>query len=156
MMTKTKLNPEFFRRHLAVCVLMAGVSCWFGYDAAVTYPQASAAALYESIEKSPPPAGFDVEGFKRQKVRRQWEFAALSGLAAVLIGLHLVSVACFRFEYDESGFVWNGKRHPLTDVKSVDRARWPGKGILVLNLESERIVLDAWHHLGVREFEKMV
>ena len=29
-MKKLKLNPEFFRRHFAVCLLMVGLGCWFG------------------------------------------------------------------------------------------------------------------------------
>ena len=31
-MKRLKLNPEFFYRHLAVCLLMFGMGCWFGYD----------------------------------------------------------------------------------------------------------------------------
>ena len=57
-MKRLKLNPEFFYRHLAVCLLMFGMSCWFGYDGLVACPNTPAAELYEKIEKSKPPEGF--------------------------------------------------------------------------------------------------
>jgi hypothetical protein len=40
-MTKLKVNPEFFRRHLFVTVLMAGLGAWFAYDGYVKYPSQS-------------------------------------------------------------------------------------------------------------------
>ena len=49
-MKRLKLNPEFFYRHLAVCILMLGMGCWFGYDGLVAYPNTPAAELYEKIE----------------------------------------------------------------------------------------------------------
>ena len=134
---------------------MFGVGCWFGYDGFVAYPRTDAAALYESIEKSAPPADFPLESFKQQKIRSQYGFTALCLLASVLIGLHLASVAAFRFAFDADGFVWRGKRRPLSDVKSVDRSAWKKKGIVTLTLaDGDRVALDAWHHLGVKEFEK--
>jgi len=156
-MNRLKLNREFLFRHLAVCLLMFGLGCWFGYDGLVSYPKTPAAALYERIERAKPPEGFPLEAFKRQKIRSQYGFAALCLLASALIGLHLASVAAFRFEWDETGFVWRGKRHPLSDVKEVDRAQWRRKGILRLVLsDGARVPLDAWHHAGVREFAKLL
>ena len=155
-MTTLKLNREFLVRHLAVCLTMLGMSLWFAYDGAVTYPRTPAAELYESIEKSAPAEGYDVERFKAQKIRRQYEFASLAMLASVLIGLHLASTAAFRFAYGDGFFVWRNKKYPLSDIKSVDRAKWEKKGLVAIRLENEKIVLDAWHHTGVKEFEKMV
>ena len=156
-MKPLKVNPEFFRRHLAVCLVMFGVGCWFGYDGFVTYPKTPAAELYEKIEKSKPPEGFALEAFKRQKIKSQYGFTVLCLVASALIGLHLASVACFRFDFDEASFVWNGKKYALSDVKSVDRSQWKKKGIVRLELaDGVRVTLDAWHHLGVKDFEKMV
>ena len=149
--------PEFFYRHLAVCILMLGMGCWFGYDGFVAYPNTPAAELYEKIEKSKPPEGFQLEPFKRQKIQSQYGFTALCLLASVLIGLNLASVASFRFEFDDSGFVWRGKKFPLSDIKSVDRSQWKKKGIVKLLLvDGSRVTLDAWHHVGVKEFEKLL
>lgn len=156
-MKRLKLNPEFFYRHLAVCILMLGMGCWFGYDGFVRYPATPAAELYEKIESSKPPEGFNLDAFKRQKIQSQYGFTALCLLASVLIGLHLASVASFRFEFDDSGFVWRGKKLSLSDIKSVDRSQWKKKGIVKLLLaDNSRVTLDAWHHVGVREFEKLL
>ena len=156
-MKKLKLNPEFFRRHLAVCLLMVGLGCWFGYDGLVSYPKTPAAELYEKIEKAKAPEGYPLEAFKRQKIKSQYGFAALCLVAAALIGINISAAAFFRFEYDDTSFVYDGKRRMLGEVKSVDRSQWKQKGILKLVLEDgTKVVLDAWHHLGVKDFEKMV
>lgn len=155
-MKRLTLNREFLMRHLGVCLLMFGLSGWFAYDAFVTYPQTDAAALYESIEKAAPGERVDLESFKRQKIQTQYGFAALSLLAALAVGLHLLAVARFRFSYDETGFDWKGKRYALSDITSVDRTQWGKgkKGLLVLTVGGIRITLDAWHHQGVAAFEK--
>ena len=156
-MKKLKLNPEFFRRHLAVCLLMVGLGCWFGYDGLVSYPKTPAAELYEKIEKAKAPEGYPLEAFKRQKIKSQYGFAVLCLVAAALIGINISAAAFFRFEYDEKSFVYDGRRRMLGEVKLVDRSQWKKKGILKLVLEDgSKVVLDAWHHLGVKEFEKMV
>lgn len=134
-MKKLKVNPEFFRRHLFVTVLMAGLGGWFGYDGFVKYPA-------ESDEYF---AGLHLE--KATAIERQKQFMALSLLASLAVGLHLLKVCRFRFEYDEDGFVHNGVRRAYKDVKTVDRSKWDKKGIVKV----DGIVLDAWHHLGVKE-----
>ena len=156
-MKKLKLNPEFFRRHFAVCLLMVGLGCWFGYDGLVSYPKTPAAELYEKIEKAKAPEGYPLEAFKRQKIKSQYGFAVLCLVAAALIGINISAAAFFRFEYDEKSFVYDGRRRMLGEVKLVDRSQWKKKGILKLVLEDgTKVVLDAWHHLGVKDFEKMV
>ena len=156
-MKKLKLNPEFLRRHLAVCLLMVGLGCWFGYDGFVSYPKTPAAELYEKIEGVKAPEGYPLEAFKRQKIKSQYGFAALCLVAAALIGINISAAAFFRFEYDETSFVYDGRRRMLGEGKSVDRSPWKKKGILKLVLEDgTKVVLDAWHHLGVKDFEKMV
>lgn len=156
-MKRLKLNPEFFYRHLAVCLLMLGMGCWFGYDGFVAYPKTPAAELYEKIEKSKPPEGFGLDAFKRQKIQSQYGFTVMCLLASALIGVNLASAAAFRFEYDANGFVWKGKRRALADIKSVDMSKWRKKGIAKLVLaDGSRVTLDAWHHLGVKDFEKLL
>ncbi len=156
-MKPLKLNPDFFRRHLAVCILMFGIGCWFGYDGFVTYPKTPAAELYKSIEKSDAPEGFPLEAFKRQKIQSQYGFMAMCLVASALIGLHLLAIGLFRFDWDESSFVWNGKKHPLSDIAKVDRSQWKKKGIVAVELaDKTRIKLDAWHHVGVKDFEKLL
>lgn len=156
-MKSLKINTEFLYRHLGVCLLMFGLGCWFGYDGFVKYPNTPAAELYEQIEKSKPPEGFALEAFKRQKIKSQYGFTALCLVASALIGIHLASVAMFRFDHDETSFVWNGKKYALSDVKSVDRSQWKKKGIVKLELaDGVRVTLDAWHHLGVKDFEKLL
>jgi len=154
---KLTINKEFLKRHLFVVIVFMGMGVWFGYDGFVTYPKMPATALYESIEKSAPPAGMtdkQLAAFKTQKIQSQYGFCFALLFAAAVVGLHLLGVSRFRFSFDDNGFVWNGKRYSYGDIKSVDRAKWAKKGILKLVLEDGKVTLDAWHHAGVNEFEK--
>ena len=129
-------------------LLMVGLGGWFGYDGFVGYPATPAAELYKSIEKSDPPDGVDLEAFKKQKIGTQYGFTILAFFMAAVVGLRLAKSARFKFEFDDVCYVHNGRRHPLSGIKSVDRSKWEKKGIVMVN----GITLDAWHHLGVREF----
>lgn len=153
---KMTLNQDYARRHLFVTVLMLGLGLWFGYDGLVTYPKMTPAELYRSIEKAEPPAEWTIEkleAFKRQKTQTQYGFAALSLLAALTIGLRLKKSADFDFEFDERGFKHNGQEFTREDIAEVDRSNWEKKSIAVLKLKNGRsVTLDAWHHLGVKDF----
>ena len=152
---KLALNREYARRHLFVTVVMTALGLWFGYDGFVRYPATPAAELYCSIEGSDAHEGYDLEGFKRQKTQTQYGFTALSLLAALVVGLRLLGAARFKFEFDESGFTVSGRRYCDADIAAVDRRRWESKSILVLRLkDGAKVVLDAWHHTGVKDFAK--
>lgn len=149
---KLKLNREFAIRHLFVTLLMVGLSGWFGYDGFVRYPATDAAELYRKIEGADAPDGYNLEAFKKQKIETQYGFTILSFLAALLIGGHLFAVSRFRFEFDESGYSCRGVRREWKDIKKVDRRDWDKKGIVRM----DGIKLDAWHHCGVKEFERLL
>ncbi len=133
-MTRLTLNREFAVRHLGVALLMLGLSGWFAYDGYVAYP------------------AHDDEWFERQHLRResatrrQREFMVLALVAAVVIAGHVGAVARLDFSYDGDGFECGGVRRRFADVKSVDWTKWERKGIVKV----DGIVLDAWHHSGVR------
>jgi len=146
---KLTLNREYATRHLFVVLLMTGLCCWFGYDGFVRYPATPAAELYESIEGSKPLPTCNLAAFKKQKTQTQYGFTLLSGLAALIVGFRLLKSYRFEFDFDEEGFVYRGKRHAYADIKTVDRSKWATKGILKV----DGITLDAWHHVGVKEFE---
>ena len=157
---KLRLNPEFGYRYLFVALLFAGMGGWFGYDGLVRYPRLSAAALYESIEKSPPPDTMTaerLEAFKAQKTKAQLGLMfALFG-ASVWVALVLALAALRKFDFDEDGFTDGGVRHAFADVVELDRRAWAKKGILALKLkDGARVKLDAWHHRGVKEFENLL
>ena len=139
-MTKLKVNPEFFKRHLFVTVLMAALGCWFGYDGFVKYPAADDKFFEEQ------------HLVRETATERQKQFMVLAFLASIAVGAHLWKVAKFRLEYDEEGFVYKGEKHLYRDIKSIDRSKWEKKGIIKV----DGIVLDAWHHLGVKEIEKNI
>lgn len=145
---KLTLNREFAMRHVGVALLMLGLSCWFGYDGFVRYPATPAAELYKTIEGSDAPAGFNLEAFKTQKTQTQYGFTFLTFLAAVIIGGHVWLISKFKFEYDDESYVFAGKRVAIKDIKSVDRSLWERKSIIKV----DGIKLDAWHHVGVKEF----
>ena len=149
---KLKVNSEYLTRHLFVTLLMVGLCGWFGYDGFVRYPSTPAAELFTSIEGREPGErelqGDYLEKFKRQKIQTQYGFTALALLAALVVGLRLLKSCTFEFEFDDEGFVYKGVRRAYADIKQVDRAQWDKKGIIVV----DGITLDAWHHLGVKEF----
>ena len=151
---KLRLNPEFFRRHLFVTVLMAGLGGWFAWDGLVRYPATPARELFTRIEKAEPPADADLEAFKAQKIQTQYGFAALALAAAAAVGLHLLAVARFAFAFDEDGFVWQDRRHAFAEITRVDDAQWEKKGITRIFFGKTSLALDAWHHVGVREFHE--
>lgn len=157
---KLTLNKDYARRHLFVTVLMLGLGCWFGYDGLVAYPSMTAAELYRSIEKADPPADMPserLEAFKKQKTQTQYGFAVLALLAGSIVGLRLLKSAKFAFEFDDAGFTANGKHYTREDIASVDRSQWESKTILVLKLkDSTTLSLDAWHHVGVKDFAATV
>lgn len=151
---KTEINKEFFGRHLFVAILMIGLGGWFGYDGFVRYPATSAHDLYVSIEKSEPAEGVDLEAFKAQKTKTQHGLMALALLAGAAVGLHLFAVSRFRLEFDDDGFVFDGKRYAYGDVATVDDSAWERKGISVVGAGGRKIKLDSWHHKGVKEFHE--
>ena len=147
-MTRLKLNPEYAKRHLFVTLLMIGLGGWFGYDGFIGYPATSAAELYRSIEGSDAPEGFDLEAFKKQKIGTQYGFTILAFFVAAVVGSRLAKSKRFKFGYTDDCYVYNGRRHPISGIKTVDRSNWEKKGIV----KFDGITLDAWHHLGVKEF----
>lgn len=145
---KLTLNREYAMRHLFVTVLMAALCCWFGYDGFVRYPATPAAQLYKTIEGHEAPEGYDLDAFKAQKTKTQYGFTILAGMAALIVGMGLFVAYKFDFEFDDEGFSYGGKRFTYDGIKKVDRSQWDKKGIVVV----DGIKLDAWHHVGVKEF----
>ena len=142
-MTTLKLNREFLVRHLFALVVFAALGGWFGFDAFVRSPRTPAAALYESIEKAPPPADMSqakLDAFKAQKTKTQFVLAVVTLGAALLVALHLLSVAGFKF-------AWG-------DVKNVDESLWEKKSVLRISGDGWGATLDAWHHVGVKELRE--
>jgi hypothetical protein len=153
---KLKTNKEFLVRHLFALAVFLALGGWFSLDAFVRYPATDARDLYEAIERSEPPAGFDLEPFKAQKTATQRVLAVATLLAAAGVGLHLLSVVTFRFEYDDEGFSVEGRRFGYGDISRVDDSAWDKKRVVKFFAGDRRVVLDAWHHVGVEGFrEKM-
>lgn len=153
---KIKLNKDYAVRHLFVTVLMAALGCWFAYDGVITYPSMTPSELYRSIEGSDAPAEWTSEkldAFKKQKTQTQYSFATLSLLAALIVGTRLFKASKFDFDFDETTFTYNGRKFTRDDIADVDRSKWEAKSIAVLKLKNApSITLDAWHHVGVKEF----
>lgn len=145
---KLKINREYAGRHLFVTLLMVGLGCWFGYDGFVRYPATPPAELYRSIEGSDAPENYNLEAFKKQKTQTQYGFTIISFFVALVVGSRLAKSARFEFEFDDEGYVFHGRRHAYSGIRKVDRSLWERKGIVKV----DGITLDAWHHLGVREF----
>ena len=156
---KTSINREYAARHLFACAVIAGLCAWFAYDGAVKYPATPAAELYRSIEKSDPPAHMApaaLEACKAQKTKSQLYFAGLLFLLAAVVVWRLFSASRFSLEFDDDGFSVGGERFAYGDIKDVQSSSWEKKGIAKLTIERagarRTVVLDAWHHVGAREF----
>ena len=145
---KLTINREYAMRHLFVVIVMLGLGCWFGYDGFVRYPATPAAELYRSIDGSDAPENFDLEAFKAQKTKTQHSFTVLVLLVALVVGTNLYRSFRFQFEFDDTGYVYRGRRRRYEEIRVVDWSRWAKKGIVKV----DGITLDSWHHVGVKDF----
>ena len=141
---KLQLNREFAMRHLGVAVLMAGMCGWFLYDGAIAYPQKDEAYFETELHTQ-----------KQRAINRQYQFAGLTGLAAIIIALGVLRNKRRTLEWDDAqmcGSLTDGKPLGFDDVARIDTAKWESKGILVVYANDGRhFILDAWHHTGVKE-----
>lgn len=156
MMTKLKLNLEYARRHLFVVAVFLSLGSWFMYDGLVAYPKTPAHELYESIEKSKAPEGFDLEGFKKQKIQSQKFFSCFLLFASAVVLFRLWRSYRFDFSFDGDKIRFNGSEMLIADITEVDKTRWEKNSILKLKTKSNTIVLDGWHHNGVAEFVQIL
>ena len=146
---KLQLNREFARRHLGVALLMAGLCGWFLYDGAIVYPQKDD-VYFEQLHTQ-----------KQRAIDRQFQFAGLTGLAAIIIALGVLRNKRRTLEWDEAqmcGTLTGGKPLAFAEVEGVDARRWKSKGILVVFAKDGRhFILDTWHHTGAKELaEKLM
>ena len=145
-MKRFTLNREYLVRHLGVALLMAGLGCWFVYDGSVAYPKMDAVEFCEKHHKS-------LENPERERaeaIRRQYQFASISFIAALAIACNLLKVRGQTLEWDDErmfGSLTGGKAACFRDVAGVDRRHWQKKGILVVTMnDGRKIRLDSWHH----------
>jgi len=150
---KLSLNREYAIRHLGVATLMAALCAWFVYDGAVAYPAMSDAEFKENVLHNLEYADFPKK--RRETTNRQFQFACVVGLAAIVIAGGVWRAKRKTLEWDDAamnGTLTNGRPLPFQDVSSIDRSRWDRKGILVVHAKDGRaMTLDAWHHNGVKE-----
>ena len=141
---KLQLNREFAVRHLGVALLMTILCGWFLVDGAVVYPQKDDAYFETTLHTQ-----------KDRAIARQYQFAGLTGLAAIIIALGVLRNRRRTLEWDETqmcGSLTGGRPLAFADVDRLDTRRWESKGILVVHAkDGRRVTLDAWHHTGVKE-----
>lgn len=139
-MKKLTLNREFAVRHLGVALLMLALGGWFAYDGFITYPRQDEVWFTERHLQ------------KENATRRQKEFAVLSLLAALIISGHVGLVAKLRFSWNDEEFEHNGVKRRFSEIKNIDWSKWDKKGIVKV----DGIVLDSWHHNGVKEVAQIL
>ena len=83
---KLQLNREYAMRHLGVAVLFLGLCGWFLYDGAITYPKMDDTAFSEQILHGRDRQG-DFDKLKKEAINRQYQFAGICGIAAILIAV---------------------------------------------------------------------
>lgn len=140
---KLQINREFAMRHLGVALLMAVLCGWFLYDGAIAYPQKDDAYFLELHTE------------KQRAIDRQFQFAGLTALAAIIIALGVLKNKRRTLEWDDvkmCGSLTGGKDPSFADVDHLDDRKWAAKGIMVVHAkDGRRVLLDAWHHTGVKE-----
>ncbi len=145
-MKRFTLNREYLVRHLGVALLMAGLGCWFVYDGSVVYPKMNAVEFCEKYHKSLE----NPEHERAEAIKRQYQFASISFIAALAIACNLLKVRGQTLEWDDEkmfGSLTGGKAAYFRDIASVDRHHWQKKGILVATMnDGRKIRLDSWHH----------
>lgn len=150
---KLSLNREYAVRHLGVAALMAALCAWFVYDGAVAYPAMSDVDFKEKVLHNLDYPDFPKK--RKETTDRQFQFAAIAGLAALVIAGGVWRAKRRIVEWDDSamtGPATGGRPLAFSDVADVDRSRWEKKGILVVHAKDGRkVTLDAWHHAGVKE-----
>ena len=131
------LNREYAARHLGVAALFTALAGWFLHDAIFVYPNLPA------------------DGTHHTTVEFQYSFAALLGIAAIVIAVRVWANWKFKLEWDDEK-VWGPSlgTAPLAfvDIAGVEDGQWERKGIIVfLAKDGRRLRLDSWHHAGVKE-----
>ena len=148
---KLTLNREYAFRHLGVAVLFLGLCCWFLYDGAITYPKMDDATFSEHILHG---RQGDFEKMKKEAIGRQYQFAGICGIAALLIAAGVGRCRLQTLEWDDvqmCGSLTGGKPLAFADVSGIDDRRWEKKGILVVYAkDGRRFTLDTWHHSGAK------
>ena len=149
---KLALNREYAARHLGVAVLFLGLCGWFLYDGAITYPKMDDATFSEQILHG---RQGDFDTLKREAIGRQYQFAGICGIAALLIAAGVGRCRIQTLEWDDSqmrGSLTGDIPLAFSDVSGVDDRRWDKKGILkVYAKDGRRFTLDTWHHAGAKE-----
>ena len=150
---KIALNREYAIRHLGVAALMAALCAWFLYDGAISYP-----AMSDEDFKAKILHNLEYENFpqkRKETTNRQFQFAGIAGLAALIIAGGVLRVKRQTLEWNDDsmcGSLTGGQTLAFTDIAEIDKSLWEKKGILtVLAKDGRKIPLDAWHHTGVKE-----
>lgn len=90
-----------------------------------------------------------------EAIHSQFVSAAI-GLLAALVLMGIVAVRWLtRFVLEETfltvQFGKVSRRYALETLREMDTRQWEKRGILTVQFAGGRVVLDAWHHTGVRE-----
>lgn len=147
-----QLNREFAQRHLGVAVLFLGLCGWFAYDGLIGYPRMDRETFKEKILHG---KQGDFETLKNQAIARQYQFAGLCALAAIIIAAGVLRCKRQTLAWDDAqmnGTLTGGRPLAFADVERLDEGKWKSKNILKVHAKDGRVVtLDAWHHTGVQE-----
>ena len=164
-----KLNREFAMRHIGVAVLFAALCGWFAWDGGLAWPAENAAwekrtgitvgaaakAHTEERYAHNKEGRDDIPPHWPWEIDRQFQFAGLCGLAALIIGAGVLRCSRQSLVWNDTqmcGSLTDGEPVAFDDIVECDTRKWKKKGILTLRTKSGRkIPLDSWHHNGVKE-----
>ena len=154
---KLTLNREYVLRHLGVAALFLGLCGWFLYDGCITYPKMDDAKFSEEILHG---RQGDFDKLKQEAINRQFQFAGICGIAALLIAAGVGRCRLQTLEWDDAqlcGSLTGGKPLAFADISGIDDRRWEKKGILVVYAnDGRRFTLDTWHHSGAKELAERI
>ena len=154
---KLTLNREYVLRHLGVAALFLGLCGWFLYDGFITYPKMDDAKFSEEILHG---RQGDFDKLKQEAINRQFQFAGICGIAALLIAAGVGRCRLQTLEWDDAqlcGSLTGGKPLAFADISGIDDRRWEKKGILVVYAnDGRRFTLDTWHHSGAKKLAERI
>ena len=169
-----KLNREYALRHFGVALLFAALCGWFAFDGGIAWPAENAAwekrtgttvaaalAAHPELRHEHEKANRDdIPPHWPHELTRQFQFAGLCGLAALVIAALAGLDARRTLSWDDHemcGSMTGGRPIAFSDIVGVEDAQWKKKGIIVLLArDGRRVKLDAWHHVGVNELVEKV
>lgn len=168
-----RISREWKKRMIMIMLFITGSGLWFGYDAALGYPQNNVRfAEFELIKAQHPEdeagaeEGWQVlaeqkgwgkkppkKAYSAQDIAVQWGIAgtALAGVGVMLVFFFMQLPRTLSSDGIHITGA-DGTKVPILNIKSVDKRKWKDQGIALIRYQTaqglKRFVLDDYKFIG--------